>query len=89
MFLSSCDKTVFISGPLPTFGRGDARFSRLLDLNTYLKHTSHLYNFGFIDNFNLFWSRSCFYQHDGLHINPLGNRFLKNNIIYAVQTQDQ
>ena len=36
-FLRTCGKSVFISGPIPTLGRGDARFSRLLLLNTWLK----------------------------------------------------
>lgn len=86
--LSSCGKSVFISGALPTLARGAERFSRITALHTWLKHTSFQYNFGFIDHFNLFWSCSSFYQRDGLHINPLGNRFLTANIIYAVQTHN-
>ena len=85
-FLANCRKTVFISGPIPTLNRGDGRFSRILSLDTWLKHTSSLYNFGFIDNFNLFWTRSAFYRQDGLHPSTLGNRFLTNNISYTVKT---
>uniref|UniRef100_A0A3P9HNY2 SGNH hydrolase-type esterase domain-containing protein n=1 Tax=Oryzias latipes TaxID=8090 RepID=A0A3P9HNY2_ORYLA len=85
-FLVSCGKSVFISSPLPTLGHGAERFSRILALTNWLKHSSLCYNFGFIDNFNLFWDRCSFYQRDGLHINHLGTKFLTANIIYAVQS---
>ena len=85
-FLAFSGKTVFISGPIPTLNRGDNRFSRILSLVTWLKHISSSYNFGFIDNFNLFWTRSTFYRHDGLHPNTLGNRFLTNNILHTVKS---
>lgn len=83
-FLSLCGKTVFISGVIPTLARGDERFSRLRDLHTWLKNTSSNHNFGFIDNFNLFWCRSSFFKTDGVHINSLGNRFLTANIQYSI-----
>ena len=88
-FLAVSGKTVFISSPIPTFGRGDERFSRIRELHTWLKHITSSFNFGFIDNFNLFWCRSTFYQPDGIHINTLGNRFLTANILYTVHSHNQ
>ncbi|KAG8001673.1 hypothetical protein GBF38_007428 [Nibea albiflora] len=46
--LKNCGKSVFISGPIPTVGRGAGRFSRLLSLHTWLQSASRIYNFGFI-----------------------------------------
>uniref|UniRef100_A0A671UXC8 SGNH hydrolase-type esterase domain-containing protein n=1 Tax=Sparus aurata TaxID=8175 RepID=A0A671UXC8_SPAAU len=40
-FLNSCGKDVWLSGPLPTLGRGDGRFSRILSLNTWLHIANH------------------------------------------------
>uniref|UniRef100_A0A3Q1EZN8 SGNH hydrolase-type esterase domain-containing protein n=1 Tax=Acanthochromis polyacanthus TaxID=80966 RepID=A0A3Q1EZN8_9TELE len=54
---SDCGKSVFISGPIPTLSRGAERFSRLLSLRTWLRHTCTAHNVNFIDNFNLFWNR--------------------------------
>uniref|UniRef100_A0A7N8XT48 SGNH hydrolase-type esterase domain-containing protein n=1 Tax=Mastacembelus armatus TaxID=205130 RepID=A0A7N8XT48_9TELE len=69
--LSNCGKTIFMSGPIPTFGRGSGRFSRILSLNTWIKSVSLSYNLQFIDNFNLFWNRPAFFAGDGLHPNRL------------------
>lgn len=88
-FLSICGKLVFISGPIPSIGRGDGRFSRILSLHTWLQHNSTARNFGFIDNFNLFWSCPAFFNSDGIHPNRLGCRFLTDNIRHAVQTHPQ
>uniref|UniRef100_A0A8C6U0I6 SGNH hydrolase-type esterase domain-containing protein n=1 Tax=Neogobius melanostomus TaxID=47308 RepID=A0A8C6U0I6_9GOBI len=85
-FLSRCGKTVLISGPLPALGRGDVRFSRIQALHSWLKYFSSTYNYGYIDNFTLFWFRSSCYNSDGLHINPLGNRILTANIVYAIHS---
>uniref|UniRef100_A0A3Q1HTF2 Uncharacterized protein n=1 Tax=Acanthochromis polyacanthus TaxID=80966 RepID=A0A3Q1HTF2_9TELE len=45
----------FMSGPLPTLGRGIRRFSRLLSLHTWLSTACRNYGIAFIDNFNLLW----------------------------------
>uniref|UniRef100_A0A7N8YGD6 SGNH hydrolase-type esterase domain-containing protein n=1 Tax=Mastacembelus armatus TaxID=205130 RepID=A0A7N8YGD6_9TELE len=82
--LSNCRKTIFMSGPIPTFGRGSGRFSRILSLNTWLKSVSLSYNLQFIDNFNLFWNRPAFFAGDGLHPNRLGSHVLSTNIQHAV-----
>ena len=85
--LRGCGKTVLISGPLPSFGRGAGRFSRLLSLNTWLQSACTSSGFTFIDNFNLFWNRSLFYMADGVHPSKLGSRVLADNIRHAVQVQ--
>jgi hypothetical protein len=54
-------KMFFISGPMPTLGRGNWRFSRLLSLNTWLQSAVDANDFKFIDNFNLFWNRAAFF----------------------------
>ncbi|KAL7382253.1 hypothetical protein ABVT39_019537 [Epinephelus coioides] len=84
-FLNDTGKSVFISGPLPVHTLGAGRFSRLLYLNTWLQSTCKALNFGFIDNFNLFWNRPSFYKPDGVHPNRLGSQMLTANIRHAVQ----
>uniref|UniRef100_A0A671VMR4 SGNH hydrolase-type esterase domain-containing protein n=1 Tax=Sparus aurata TaxID=8175 RepID=A0A671VMR4_SPAAU len=79
-FLRTCGKSVFISGPIPTLGRGDARFSRLLLLNTWLKPACSALGFNFVDNFNLFWNRPSFFKSDGIHPTTTGSRMLAANI---------
>ena len=85
-FLNSCGKDVWLSGPLPTDGRGAGRFSRILSLNTWLQSACRIHNIGFIDNFNLFWNRPSLIRADGLHPNSLGSRVLADNIQHAVLT---
>lgn len=85
-FLSSCGKSVFISGPIPTLSRGVGRFSRILSLNTFLHSACRARNIAFIDNFNLFWNRSPFFQGDGVHPNRLGSQMLTANLLHAVQS---
>ncbi|CAJ1057636.1 hypothetical protein D4764_12G0010930 [Xyrichtys novacula] len=81
--LTNCGKSVFISGPLPSFDCGIGRFSRLLSLNTWL-HSACPCGFRFIDNFNLFWNCSPFYKADRVHPSRLGSRVLGDNIRHAV-----
>uniref|UniRef100_A0A0F8AZE7 SGNH hydrolase-type esterase domain-containing protein n=1 Tax=Larimichthys crocea TaxID=215358 RepID=A0A0F8AZE7_LARCR len=84
--LKNCGKSVFISGPIPTVRRGAGRFSRLLSLHTWLQSTSRIYNFGFIDNFNLFWDRDSLFKLDGIHPNKRGSQMLCANLQHAVHT---
>lgn len=84
--LKSCGKSVFISGPIPTFGRGIERFSRLLSFNTWLHSVCPSHNLFFIDNFNLFWERSSFFSRDGIHPSFQGTRALSANIFHALKT---
>ena len=85
-FLSSCGKSVFISGPIPTLARGAGRFTRILSLNTWLQSACNAYNVGFIDNFNLFWNRFSFFRRDGVHPNSRGSHILAANLQHAVQS---
>ena len=79
-------QVVYISGPMPTLGRGDWRFSRLLSLNTWLQSAVNANDFKFIDNFNLLWNRAAFFKVDGIHPNSLGSQHLAANIVHAVHT---
>lgn len=72
--------TVFISGPIPRLGHGAERFSRILSLNSWMQSVSRTHNFGFLDNFNLFWSHPALYRTDGIHPNFLGSKLLTDNI---------
>uniref|UniRef100_A0A3Q3DAM6 Uncharacterized protein n=1 Tax=Hippocampus comes TaxID=109280 RepID=A0A3Q3DAM6_HIPCM len=69
-FLDSCGKSVFISGPLPTHGRGSGHF-RILSLHTWLQFTCRSDNVVFIDNFNLFRHRLSFFKKDDIHPNKI------------------
>lgn len=77
-------KEVFISGPLPTVGRGGSRFSRLLQLHTWLQSQCCCLQFGFIDSVNLFWECYPLFKHDGLHPNRAGSRMLAANMSYSI-----
>lgn len=80
---------VFISGPIPTVNRGDYMFSRILQLNTWLKWMCSSLEMAFVDNFNLFWRRHSAYRPDGLHPNKFGNTLLKDNLRYAITASDR
>jgi len=71
--LRSCEKSFFISGPIPTLARGAGRFSRILSLHTWLQSACRAHNLGFIDNFNLFWDRPALFGTDGIHPSRLGS----------------
>uniref|UniRef100_A0A667WYL5 SGNH hydrolase-type esterase domain-containing protein n=1 Tax=Myripristis murdjan TaxID=586833 RepID=A0A667WYL5_9TELE len=83
--LTSSGKTAFISGPIPTLGRGAGRFSRILSLHTWLQSVCTEHKITYIHNFDLFWERSSMFARDGLHLNTLGNRMLVANIQHAIQ----
>lgn len=84
--LKDCRKSVFISGPIPTIGRGSDRFSRILSLHTWLQSACRSHSLDFIDNFNLFWDRPSLFKRDGVHPNKRGSRMLSSNIQHAVQS---
>ncbi|CAJ1074296.1 hypothetical protein D4764_12G0010930 [Xyrichtys novacula] len=71
-FLKNCELSVFISGPIPTSGRGCGRFNRVLSLHTWLQSACQAHSFAFVDNFNLFWNRSSLFKLDGIHPNTAG-----------------
>ncbi|KAK0149501.1 hypothetical protein N1851_009772 [Merluccius polli] len=78
-------KSAFISGPLPTLGRGDVRFSRILYLHTWLQSVCAAHNIHFIHNFDMFWERPSFFGRDGLHLSMLGCRMLAAKLRHAVR----
>ena len=82
--LNSTGKSAFISGPIPTLGRGISRFSRILSLHTWLQSVCSTHNIGFIHNFNLFWNRSPLFARDGLHPSSQGSRLLAGNLQHGV-----
>uniref|UniRef100_A0A3B5AET1 SGNH hydrolase-type esterase domain-containing protein n=1 Tax=Stegastes partitus TaxID=144197 RepID=A0A3B5AET1_9TELE len=57
-YLQRTEREVYISGPLPTVGRGCGCFSRLLQIHLWLQSQCCSFGLGFIDIFNLFWERS-------------------------------
>lgn len=78
--------SVFVSGPLPALYRGDERFSRTRNLNTWLNFICRSHHIHFIDNFNLFWNRPSLFRLDGLHLNRFGSRILTDNFLYTIST---
>ncbi|KAK3567730.1 hypothetical protein QTP86_024062 [Hemibagrus guttatus] len=71
---------IIVSGPLPTFQRGIARFSRLFTFNEGLQSWCQDQKLPFIDNWNLFWECPRFYRPDGLHPSRVGAAVLSDNI---------
>ncbi len=59
-------------------------FSRLLGLNTWLQRSCGIKGVNFIDNFNIFWGYRQLFKLDGLHLNKLGVRVLKDNIFFSL-----
>lgn len=75
---------VFISGPIPTLGRGIESFSRLLGLNTWLASVCTTHGINFIDNFNIFWNCKDRFRPDGVNPNITGCRLLGANLRHAL-----
>ncbi|KAL7397468.1 hypothetical protein ABVT39_022517 [Epinephelus coioides] len=83
--LSDCQsQNVFISGPIPTLGKGIESFTRLLALNTWLTSACFTHGIKFIDNFNIFWNCKDRFQRDGIHPNIIGCRLLGANLHHAL-----
>lgn len=83
--LSDCQSQhVFISGPIPTLGKGIETFTRLLALNTWLASACFTHGIKFIDNFNIFWNCKNHFQRDGIHPNITGCRPLGANLRHAL-----
>lgn len=78
--ITKLQRQVFISGPIPTVGKGIESFSRLLGLNTWLASACLYHGIRFIDNFNIFWNCKDRFRSDGVHPNITGCRLLGANI---------
>lgn len=85
--LTTLNKKVIISGPLPVYNRGCETFSRLLSLNTWLRAYCNVHFIPFVDNWDLFWERPGFFNNDGLHPNKRGATVLSNNIQSALNLE--
>lgn len=79
----------FISGPIPTLGRGCESFNRLLGLNTCLASACHEQQIGFIDSFHIFWNIKGRFMPDRIHPNNIGSRHLGSNILHALETASE
>ncbi len=73
----------FISGPLPA--KGKKMFSELLRLNTWLQRSCSIKGVNFIDNVNIFQGHRQLFKLDGLHLNRLVARVLKDNIYFSLR----
>ncbi len=72
--------TIIVSGPLPTYRRGQERFSRLFALNEWLLSWCKEQKLLFVYNWNLFWERPRLFRADGLHPSRVGAELLSDNI---------
>ncbi|XP_051781216.1 uncharacterized protein LOC127527224 [Erpetoichthys calabaricus] len=75
---------IFISGPLSLVRQSNEYYSRLLVLNNWLKGFCKNQDIGFIDNWDLFWERPCFFKWDGLHLNRFSTRVFSENIAKTI-----
>lgn len=89
LFLLEALRVPFISGPIPTLGRGCESFNRLLGLNTCLASAGHEQQIGFIDNFHIFWNVKGRFMPDRIHPNNIGSRHLGSNIRQALETASE
>ncbi|XP_073778092.1 uncharacterized protein isoform X7 [Danio rerio] len=77
---------IIVSGPLPTYRRGNERFSRLLALNEWLITWCKEQKLLFANNWNLFWERPRLFRPDGLHPSRAGAELLSDNISRLLRT---
>lgn len=71
---------ITVSGPLPTHGRGDERWSRLYGFHCRLKQFCLDRGLDYADNFDLFNANRNWFKRDGLHLTPAGTRQLSLNM---------
>ncbi|KAI7805150.1 hypothetical protein IRJ41_000576, partial [Triplophysa rosa] len=77
---------IIVSGPLPTYRRGNEKFSRLFALNKWLMSWCIEQKLLFVDNFDLFWERPRLFRPDGLHPSSIGAVLLSDNISKTLRT---
>ena len=82
--IESLNKTCVFSGPIPAPSKSAEHFSRLHSLHEWLKAFCTATGYGYIDNFDTFWTRNNLYKSDGLHPNSTGIRQLTMNFIRHV-----
>ncbi|XP_056613942.1 uncharacterized protein LOC130429417 [Triplophysa dalaica] len=77
---------IIVSGPLPTYRRGNEKFSRLFTLNNWLMSWCIEQKLLFVNNFDLFWERPRLFRPDGLHPSSIGAEILSDNISKTLRT---
>ncbi|XP_057183407.1 uncharacterized protein LOC130550076 [Triplophysa rosa] len=77
---------IIVSGPLPTYRRGNEKFSRLFALNKWLMSWCIEQKLLFVNNFDLFWERPRLFRPDGLHPSSIGAVLLSDNISKTLRT---
>ncbi|XP_073776872.1 uncharacterized protein [Danio rerio] len=73
-------KQIIVSGPLPSYRRGNKRFSRLFALYEWLLTWCKEQKLLFANNWNLLWERPRLFRADGLHPSRAGAELLSDNI---------
>lgn len=86
--LDKVDIKAFISGPLPNIDRKINKFSRLLQLNTWLSKECAYRQLHYIENFYLFWRREDLFKRNGPHVCLGGVRALTENLLHALRHQN-
>ena len=84
-YLHTTKIAFFLSGPISRHDSGDIGFSRVVSINSWLKRLCRNHDIPFIDNFNLFWNRSSFFNRDRLHPNKWGIQALASNFIAGIR----
>nr|XP_033484028.1 wiskott-Aldrich syndrome protein family member 2-like [Epinephelus lanceolatus]XP_033500530.1 wiskott-Aldrich syndrome protein family member 2-like [Epinephelus lanceolatus] len=90
-FFKELDKVevkAFISGPLPNIDRKINKFSRLLQLNTWLSKECAHRGLHYIENFYLFWKREDLFKGKGPHLCRGGRRVLTEHLLHALRHQN-
>jgi hypothetical protein len=83
--LSNAKMSLVISGPLPMRRRGCEAFSRLLNLNDWLKTWCTEQRLTFVDNFDTFWENPNLLGRDGLHPTQEGANAIAKNIMNSLK----
>ena len=83
--LSNAKMSLVISGPLPMRRRGCEAFSRLLNLNEWLKTWCTEQSLTFVDNFDTFWENPNLLGRDGLHPTQEGANAIAENIMNSLK----
>ena len=77
--LLATNKSLIISGLVPSLNRGIEGFSRILSLHNWLCDYCSLMGVTFVDNFDTFWKQNTFYKEDGIQPNHLGSWILSQH----------
>ncbi|KAJ0021975.1 hypothetical protein NQD34_009465 [Periophthalmus magnuspinnatus] len=86
--LDKVEVKTFISGPLPTIDRRKMnKFTRLLQLNTWLFNECAARGLHYIENFDLFLETRGPVQGNGPHLSRGGVRVLTDNLLHALRNR--